>query len=77
MSHQSALSDISDLDETLSPPSPLPPTLGWSDFETKMLQIKLVEDPNFKISCLNVAFSLVAGPQKIECYPKMRQTNKK
>ena len=48
MSHQSALSDISDLDETLSPPSPLPPTLGWSDFETKMLQNQIGGGPQFQ-----------------------------
>ena len=26
---------------------------------------KMLWDPYFKISCLNIAFSLVAGPQKI------------
>ena len=37
-----------------------PPAVGWSDFETKLLHFlccaKLLQDPNSKISCLNVAY---------------------
>ena len=53
------------------------PAVGWSDFEEEnMLHFlccaQLLQDPNSKMSCLSVAFSLVAEPQKIlTVNPKM------
>ena len=52
-------------------------TLGWSDFEEKiMLHIlccaKLLLDPNSKISCLNVASFLGRRASKnFDCCPKI------
>ena len=45
--------------------------VGWSDFEknaTFSMFCQIVVGPKFQISCLNVAFSLVAGPQKFLFY---------
>ena len=42
--------------------------LGWGDFKGKMLcsmLCRIVVGPHSKIACLNVAFSLDAGPQQI------------